>query len=381
MEAVMFHMMSTPGNPSSIHSSGRNAHAVLEHCRADIARLLGAEAREVVFTSGGSESNNLAIRGAAHARAHAGRHIIVSAIEHESVLHTCAALVREGFRVTYLDVDASGRVAVEALANALEPDTILVSVMHANNEIGIIQPIAELTRAIKQRRPDILFHSDAVQTVGHIAVDVNELGVDMLSFTAHKFYGPKGIGGLYVRQGVPVEPQIVGGGQECNLRSGTECVPLAAGMAEALQRAVRAQRERSEYWRKVRDAMARELLESIPDSHINGPLEGRLATNLNMSFLGVTGEDLVLRLDRRGIQASTGSACAAAGGGTSHVLAALAVPGAWAKGSLRLTFGEACREIDPIFIATQVREAVQELRAASYRPRQRNREKLVLSSA
>lgn len=365
---VSRYAMEDYGNPSSIHSRGRKARETVEQARANIADCLGAVAKEIVFTSGGSESVNLALRGAANARENLGRHIITTAIEHDAALGTCEDLERRGFEVTYLKPDIYGRIFPEQVAAAVRPDTILVSIMHANHEIGVIQPIAEITRAARRNNPELLIHTDAVQTVGHIPVAVLELGIDLLSFTAHKFYGPKGIAALYVRAGTSLEPEIVGGGQECGLRSGTESVPLIAGMAAALQLACSESADESKEWGDVRKRLARKILSEIADCRVNGHWVDRLSTNLNISFLGLQGEDLVLNLDRRGICASTGSACNLSSGGPSPVLRALGLSRAWSTGALRLTFGHACRGLDPDWVAGQIKEVVEELRSTWYIP-------------
>jgi len=365
VDEVTRQLLNNFGNPSSLHSLGVSARATLDSARASVAADLGCDSSEIVFTSGGSESNNLALRGTAHAHQYAGRHIVTTAFEHESVLKTCEALQAEGFEISLAPVNGKGIVQLDELLRLLRPDTILVSVMHANNEVGAIQPIAEITRAVKKFRPDIFIHTDAVQTVGHVPVDIRELGVDLLTLTAHKFGGPKGIGALYTRRGVRIEHQIAGGHQEHNLRSGTESVALAAGMATALRLSMRDQDQRAAAWRKMRDSLLAAILSAVSDARVNGDYIDRLPTNLNISFLGVSGEDMVLRLDRRGIQASSGSACGAGHGALSHVLAAMNVPRAWAKGALRLTLGEGCRDMDQSYVVEQIKAVVAELRSTS----------------
>lgn len=372
-EAMRSDSLTDFGNPNSIYSLGRRARKVVEEARQTIADCLGCEAQELVFTSGGSESNNLALRGVALANRDRGRHIVTTRIEHHSVLHTCQDLETEGFGVTYLKVDEYGQVAPEQVARSLREDTILVSIMHANNEIGTIQPIAQITQTVKERKPDVIFHTDAVQTVGHIDTDVEALGVDLLSFTAHKFYGPKGSGGLYVRDGVRLQPQIAGGGQERGLRSGTESVSQIVGMALALKLACEEMQREHAYWIPIRDRLIEGLLSHIEDSRLNGHPSSRLPNNVNVSFLGVSGEDLVLRLDMVGICASMGSACTAGSIEPSHVLTALGLSRAWALGALRLTLGHGCRGIQTDQVVRQVRETVEELRSTSYMPPRRAR--------
>jgi cysteine desulfurase len=277
-------------------------------------------------------------------------------------------LEEEGFKLTYLGVDPFGLVSPEQVAGALREDTILVSVMHANNEIGTIEPIAEIARAVKATKPEVIFHTDAVQTVGHMEVNVRELGVDLLSFTAHKFYGPKGIGGLYARDGIQLEPQMVGGGQEHGRRSGTLSVPLIVGMAQALELACEESRGAQSLWSNLRDRLVHGLLSQIADSRLNGHPVERLPGNVNVSFLGTSGEDLVLRLDMKGIYASTGSACTTGRVDPSHVLTALGLSRGWALGGLRLTFGHGSREMEPEWVVEEVSDVVEELRSTSYVP-------------
>jgi cysteine desulfurase len=340
----------------------------VEDSRACILRIFGTRAHNLVFTSGGTESNNLALRGAAVARKRYGRHIVTTRIEHDSVLETCRDLEQQGFQVTYLPVDLEGRVSPEDVVAAVRPDTTLVSVMHANNEIGTILPIAEIAAAVKRQNPQVLVHTDAIKTVGELHIDLPSLGVDLLSFTAHKFYGPKGIGGLLVRKGVKLDAQITGGKQEHHLRAGTESVPLVAGMAEALRLANDEIDAHRAQWQPVRDRLLHGIVKSIPDSRINGCLENRLPTNVNVSLLGVLGEDLVLELSRKGIYASSASACGSGAMKPSHVLKALRLTREAALGSLRLTLGSASRGIDPDALITEIAHAVSLLRSTHYLP-------------
>ncbi len=359
------------GNPSSIHARGRKAWQAVEDARTGIAQCLGAGKKEIIFTSGGSESVNLAIRGAANARHGEGGHVVTTAIEHEAALRACEDLQRHGFEITYLKPDMEGRISPEQVAAAIRSDTFLISVMHANHEVGTIQPVAEIARAARRKRPELLIHSDAVQTAGHIRVQVEELGVDLLSLTAHKFYGPKGVGALYVKDRTKIQAEIAGGGQECGLRSGTESVPLVVGMAGALKLACAEIDDEAKEWKDVRERLANRMLGDVPDCRVNGDRAARLSTNLNMSFRGVQGEDLVLELDRRGICASTDSACNFSSGGPSPVLSAMGLSRSWAAGALRLTFGRACRGLDPDFLACQIEESVAELRSTWYTPSRR----------
>ncbi len=339
LEAMMPYLTDEFGNPNSIHTYGRVARKALDEAREQIAMLLHCHPSELVFTSGGTESDNLALRGVAEARKSRGNHIVTTAIEHHAVLHTCKALEGMVFSVTYLPVDEYGLVAPEQVAEAVTDRTILVSVMHANNEIGTIEPVAEIVQAVKEKNPEVLVHTDAVQTVGHIPIDVQTLGVDLLSFSAHKFYGPKGVGGLFVRRGVPLVPQLTGGGQERNRRSGTENVAGIVGMAKALSLAVEEMPTEIPRLQALRDELIAGLLSRIPDSRLNGHPTQRLPHNANFSFLGVEAETLLLQLDWHGIAASSGSACTSGSLEPSHVLLALGLPYEWALGSLRLTLG------------------------------------------
>jgi cysteine desulfurase len=339
LEAMMPYLTEKFGNPNSIHAFGREARKAVDEAREKIAALLNCRPSELVFTSGGTESDNLALRGVAAAYRQKGNHIVTTAIEHHAVLHTCRALQDEGFEVTYLPVDEHGLVAPEQVAEAVTDRTILVSIMHANNEIGTMEPLADIVRAVKEKRPDVLVHTDAVQTVGHIPVDVEALGVDLLSFAAHKFYGPKGVGGLFVRRGVKLVPQLTGGGQERNRRSGTENVAGIVGMAKALEIAVAEMPTEIPRLQTLRDELINGVLAQIPDSRLNGHPTQRLPHNANFSFLGVEGEALLLQLDLHGIAASSGSACTSGSLEPSHVLLALGLSHEWALGSLRLTLG------------------------------------------
>jgi cysteine desulfurase len=339
LEAMMPYLTEKFGNPNSIHAFGREARKAVDEAREKIAALLNCRPSELVFTSGGTESDNLALRGVAAAYRQKGNHIVTTAIEHHAVLHTCRALQDEGFEVTYLPVDEHGLVTPEQVAEAITDRTILVSIMHANNEIGTIEPLADIVRAVKEKRPDVLVHTDAVQTVGHIPVDVEALGVDLLSFAAHKFYGPKGVGGLFVRRGVKLVPQLTGGGQERNRRSGTENVAGIVGMAKALEIAVAEMPTEIPRLQTLRDELINGVLAQIPDSRLNGHPTQRLPHNANFSFFGVEGEALLLQLDLHGIAASSGSACTSGSLEPSHVLLALGLSHEWALGSLRLTLG------------------------------------------
>ncbi len=349
LEAMLPYLREQYGNPSSIYTEGREARKALDRARDRIAKVLGASSpREIIFTSGGSEADNLAIKGAAFALKNKGNHIITSAIEHHAVYDTCRYLEKHGFKVTLVPVDSYGIVDPAAVEAALTPETILVSIMHANNEIGTIQPIAEISKILRER--GILFHTDAVQTVGHIPVDVDELGVDMLSLSAHKFYGPKGVGALYVRKGIRLHPLIHGGGQEQNRRAGTENVAGIVGMAEALVLAAGEMGEEAPRQRELRDRLIQGILARIPHTRLNGHPEKRLPGNVSVCFEYIEGEALLRNLDMQGIAASSGSACTSGSLEPSHVLLALGLPHEIAHGSLRLTLGRGttAAEIDAV---------------------------------
>ncbi len=351
------------GNPSSLHEAGRDAEAVVEQARARIAACFHAEPSEIYFTSGGSEADNWAIRqGAALGAKKGKKHLISSAFEHHAVLHTLEALKKEGFEVTLLPVHENGLVRPEELKAAIREDTALVTVMYVNNEVGTIQPVEELGRIC--RESGVLFHTDAVQAAGHLLIDVKEQNIDMLSISAHKFHGPKGVGALYVRKGVALGNLIFGGGQERGKRAGTENVPAIAGMATALEESLENREEKNARTR----AMQRKLLEAvrkIPCTRLNGDEERRVAGNLNFCFEGIEGESLLLYLDLDGICASSGSACTSGSLEPSHVLLALGLPAEIAHGSLRLSFDETNSEADADLVLEKLPEVVARLRSMS----------------
>lgn len=339
LEAMLPYLRERYGNPSSIYRRGREARRALDEARDQVAALIGARSsREIVFTGGGSEADNFALKGVAWANRDRGRHIVTSAIEHHAVLNAARFLEDHGFEVTYVQPDPWGMVSPEAVREALREDTILISVMHANNEVGTVQPIREIAALAKER--GILFHTDAVQTVGHIPVSVEEVGCDLLSLAAHKFYGPKGVGALYVRRRTRIAPLIHGGGQEQERRAGTENVAGVVGMAKALERAVAGQKEREARIRALRDRLERGILQAIPGTRVNGHPEKRLPGHLNLSFQGIEGESLLLNLDMRGIEASSGSACTSGSIDASHVLLAMGLDRVTALGSVRFTLGK-----------------------------------------
>jgi len=298
------------GNPSSLHLEGRLSKKLINQSRQAIARVINADAKEIIFTSGGTESDNLAILGIARANKHSGRHIITSKIEHKAIIDACKVLEQEGFSVTYLDVDKNGLISINALKSSIKPDTILVSIMYANNEIGSIQPIKEIAGVLKKmdsQKP--IFHTDACQAAVSLDIDVTKLGVDSMTISSSKIYGPKGVGCLYVKNGIKIAPQIVGGGQEGGLRSGTENSALIGGFADALTLANKKRVNDNQKIVELRDYFMNEILSKIKNVYINGGMEYRLPNNLNLSIKGVEGESLILMMDHYGIACSTGSAC------------------------------------------------------------------------
>lgn len=362
LEAMMPFLTKNFGNPSGIYSVGRNAKVGLEDARARTAVSIGADPGEIFFTGGGTEADNWAIRGIAEARASEGKHIISSAIEHHAVTHTCDYLKKHGYDITYLPVDKFGRIAPDDLRAAFRSDTILVSVMTANNEIGTIEPVKELSDITHEH--GALFHTDAVQAVGHIPVNVRDTGVDMLSLSAHKFRGPKGVGALYIRRGVSPTVLIHGGGQEKTRRSGTENVAGAVGMAAALEEAVRYMEKNMIRVSEMRDRLISELLK-IPRTRLTGDPVNRLPGTASFVFECIEGESLVLMLDREGICASSGSACSSGSLDPSHVLTAIGLPNVLAHGSLRLSINECTTDEDIDCILDTIPPIVEKLRAMS----------------
>jgi len=330
------------GNPSSLHRAGRTTKQAIDSARAGIAGIIGAKKEEVIFTGSGTESDNLAIIGAAHANAEFGKHIIVSKIEHKAVLGAAKKLEKEGFGVTYLNVDGSGLVKLLELKKYLKKDTTLVSVQYANNEIGTIQPIFKISKIIKKVRGEKrfpLFHTDACQAAGALAMDVNKLGVDLMTFNGSKIYGPKGIGCLFVKRGVNLESQILGGGQEMGLRAGTENVSSIVGLFEALKLAEKIKHRESRRQIRLRNYFIKNVLRSVEGINLNGHIQERLPNNINISVRGVEGESLMLMLDRYGIFCSTGSACSSTDLTPSYVLSAIGLSAELTQGSIRMTLG------------------------------------------
>lgn len=365
VSAMLPYLTNAWGNASSIYAEAREARKGLDGARRTVAEILNCKPNEIVFTSGGTEADNLAIRGVAMASRGRGNHIITTQIEHHAVLHECEALEREGFRVTYLTVDGEGLVDLAALVGALDDATTLVSVMYANNEVGMIQPLAEIARIVKARNAHIALHTDAVQAAGSLDVDVDALGVDLLSLAAHKFYGPKGAGALYIRQRTPFVPQTVGGSQERNRRAGTENVASAVGLATALRLAQDEMVSRNAALIAMRDRLLDELPLRVPDTIITGPLDRakRLPNNASFAFEHVEGEAVLLQLDLLGVAASSGSACTTASLEPSHVLVAMGVPERYQRGSLRLTLGTDNTMADVEYLLEVLPPAVAKIRA------------------
>ena len=363
LDAMMPYLKNEFGNPSSIYPLGQSASDAIAQSRQTLASMIGAKKSEIYFTSGGSESDNWALKGYAEANRDKGRHIITSAIEHHAVLHTCKHLEELGFEVTYLDVDSDGLVSAEALEDAIRDDTILISIMFANNEIGTIEPIAELASVAKKH--GVAFHTDAVQAFGHLPINVDELGIDMLSASAHKLGGPKGVGLLYVRRGIKLTNLIDGGQQERGRRATTENVPGIVGFAKAAELA--SSELDSEYPRRLelRDHAIKRILAEIPYCKLNGSWESRLANNINFSFEFIEGEGMLLQLAARGICASSGSACTSGSLDPSHVLLAIGLPHEIAHGSLRLTIGDDTTMEDIDFTVDTLKSAIELLRSMS----------------
>lgn len=362
VEAMLPYFSEKFGNPSSVYGIGQENKAAVEEARAKVAAAINAEPNEIYFTAGGTESDNWALKGVAFANIRKGKHIITTAVEHHAILHAAEWLQSQGFEVTYLPVDQYGMVSPADVEKAIRPDTILISVMYANNEVGTIQPIAEIGAIA--RAHGIYFHTDAVQAVGHVPIDVKAEHIDMLSLSGHKFYGPKGIGVLYIRRGVRIQNLLHGGAQESRHRAGTENVAGIVGLGAAIERSVAAMPEESSRLTAMRDHMIRELLK-IPASHLNGHPTQRLPNNVNITFEYIEGEGILLLLNMFGICASTGSACNSASLEPSHVLTAMGVPHEIAHGSVRLTLGERNTEEDVSYVLEKLPEVVRKLRSMS----------------
>lgn len=351
------------GNPSSIHQFGREVKKNIDIARGKVAKAIGALPEEIYFTAGGSEADNLAIKGVAFANKAKGNHIITSKIEHPAVIHTCEYLEKEGFEVTYLDVDQYGMINPEDVRKAITDKTILITIMYANNEIGTIQPIAEIGKLAKEK--GVYFHTDAVQAIGNIRIDVKEQNIDMLSLSAHKFYGPKGVGALYVKKGVKLIGIIHGGEQERKRRAGTENVPGIIGLGKAIELAYENFDEYNSRITKLRDKLINGIMEKVPYTRLNGHPEKRLPGNTNFCFEFIEGESLLLNLDMRGIAGSSGSACSSGSLEPSHVLLAIGLTHEIAHGSLRLSLGAINTEEDIEYVLEVLPEIVDRLRQMS----------------
>ena len=362
-EAMKPYFIDSFGNASTLYSLGREGKMAMESARAEVASIIGAEPKEIIFTSGGTESDNLAIKGTAYKLKNKGNHIITSDIEHPAVDETCKYLEKNGFKVTYLPVYNNGIVKVKDLEDAITDDTILITIMHANNEIGTIQPIEEIGAIAREK--GIYFHTDAVQTVGKIPVDVEKLNVDMLSLSSHKLYGPKGVGALYIKKGVRIEPLLHGGGHERGIRPGTENVPGVVGLGKACTIANQNLERDAQKLTTLRNRLIDGVIESNEESYLNGDRVKRLPNNANFRFTGIEGESLILHLDSKGIAASTGSACSSTKLEPSHVLTALGLKEVEAHGSLRISLGRENTEEDIDFAITAIKEVVEQLRKMS----------------
>ena len=349
------------GNPSSIHRYGRFAQRAIQNARKQIAHLINSEPNEILLTSGGTESNNTALFGLAHATK--GNHIVTSSIEHEAILEPCKKLEKEGFEITYIPVDNSGLVNSKDIEKSITPETCLVSIMFANNEIGTIQPIQEISKICHDKQ--IVFHTDAVQAVGKIKLDVKELGIDMLSISSHKINGPKGVGALYIKKGIKIIPFIYGGGQENGMRSGTENVASIVGFGKACQLAQENMKQNILHLQNIRNNLIAKVMKEIPLVTLNGHSDQRIANNAHFTFLGVNGEDLIIKLDENGIAASTGSACSVRVQKESHVLKAMGFSHDQIAGSLRLTVGISNTDSEIEKTVEILKKVVKELRAFS----------------
>lgn len=363
VDAMLPYFTESYGNPSSIYELGQRSKEAITKAREEVARVIGAKTEEIYFTGGGSEADNWAIKAAYEAYKSKGNHIITSKIEHHAVLHTCQYLEKQGARVTYLDVDENGLVDLDQLQKAITPETILITIMFANNEIGTIEPVKEIGMIAKEH--GILFHTDAVQAFGQVPIDVDELNIDMLSSSAHKINGPKGIGCLYIRKGVKIRSFIHGGAQERKRRAGTENVPGIVGYGVVARMAAESMIERTKKEKELRDYFIRRVLEEVPYTRLNGDPVKRLPNNANFSFQFIEGESLLIMLDMKGIAGSSGSACTSGSLDPSHVLLAIGLPHEIAHGSLRLTLGADTTKEDLDYTLDQIKEIVAKLRNLS----------------
>ncbi|MCI9527389.1 MAG: cysteine desulfurase NifS [Lachnospiraceae bacterium] len=363
VEAMLPYFSELYGNASTVYEFGAKSKEAVTEARETIARAIGAKDNEIYFTAGGSESDNWALKATAEAYKDKGKHIVTSKIEHHAILHTCEWLEKNGFEVTYLDVDEFGVVKLEELKKAIRPDTILISIMFANNEIGTIEPVAEIGKIAREH--GVLFHTDAVQAFGQVPINVDELNIDMLSSSGHKLNGPKGIGFLYIRKGVKIRSFLHGGAQERKRRAGTENVPGIVGFGKAVELALATMKERTDNERKLRDHLMERVLKEIPFTRVNGDRTNRLPNNVNLCFQFVEGESLLIMLDMKGICGSSGSACTSGSLDPSHVLLAIGLPHEIAHGSLRLTLGADTTLEDIDYTVDAIKEIVTQLREMS----------------
>lgn len=363
LEEMMPYFRQTYSNPSAIYGFAAYSKKAVDKARQQAAEIIGAKTEEIYFTGGGSESDNWAIKAAVEAYSSKGRHIITTKIEHHAVLHTCEYLEKQGCEVTYLEVDKNGKISLEELKKAIRPDTVLISVMFANNEIGTLEPVEEIGKIAREN--GILFHTDAVQAYGHIPIDVEKMNIDMLSASGHKFNGPKGIGILYIRKGVKIRSFIHGGAQERNRRAGTLNVPAIVGFGKAAQIAGETMNERIEHEKRLRDHLVERVLSEIPHTRLNGDPEERLPNNVNFCFRFIEGESMLLLLDRAGICASSGSACTSGSLDPSHVLLAIGLPHEIAHGSLRLTLSEENTIEETDYVVDELKKIIKRLRDMS----------------
>lgn len=363
VDAMIPYFTENYGNPSSIYELGQRSKEAITTAREQIAEVIGAKPEEIYFTAGGSEADNWALKAACEAYEKKGKHIITTKIEHHAILHTCEYLEKKGVEVTYLDVDENGLVDLDALQKAIRPDTILISIMFANNEIGTIEPVKEIGMIAKEH--GILFHTDAVQAFGQVPIDVDDMHIDMLSSSAHKINGPKGIGFLYIRKGVKIRSFVHGGAQERKRRAGTENVPAIVGYGVAAKRAADTMEERTARERQLRDDFIKRMEKEIPYVKLNGHPDKRLPNNINFSFRFIEGESLLIMLDMKGIAGSSGSACTSGSLDPSHVLLAIGLPHEIAHGSLRLSLGEDTTKEDLDYTLEQIKEIIQKLRDLS----------------
>ncbi len=365
LEAMMPYFSEKFGNGSSIHYEGREAKKALEAARKTVAEILGAKPTEVYFTSGGSESDNWAIKGAAFANMDKGKHIITTAIEHHAVLETCHYLEKFGFDVTELGVDENGLIDLDELKSAIREDTVLVSIMYANNEIGTIQPIEQAAKIVHEK--GVLFHTDAVQAAGQISINLGQSDIDLLSISGHKLYAPNGVGALYIKEGIAIDTLVHGGAQERNRRAGTENIAGIVGFAKAFELVKANMEAENQRLTVLRDKLIDTVLTEIPESKLNGHRTLRLPNNVNFSFKNVDGEAILINLDLMGIASSTGSACTSACTGPSYVLQALGMEYRWTNGSVRLTLGERTTELDIDTVIEALKETMNRLRVITFK--------------